>query len=157
MKHLLVFFFIFANSLNNTYAQQPLDIVQKFGIAMQKWCDTDEIEYQQQAKKLASGKYKCIVDDKITQDAVTNDQSQLMTNGTQEIMSYLNIFQDAIMRGQKYEMSNIKQRTDFVAPSAFKDEEPPCFVSANLTLTGNLVYNITDMFYASDNRSKTAN
>lgn len=137
-------FFISANSIN---AQQPVDIVQKFGIAMQKWCDTDEIEYHQQAKKLASGNYKCIVDDKITQDAVINDQSQLMTNGTQEIVAYLNIFQDAIMRGQKYEMSNIRQRNDFVAPTAFKDEDPPSFVSANLTLTGNLVYNITDMFY----------
>lgn len=131
----------------NAIAQQPVNIVEKFGIALQKWCNTDEIEYHLQAKNLASGEVKCLVDDKITQDAVANDQSKLLTNGTQEIASYLNIFQDAIMQGQKYEMSNVKARTDFVAPTVFKNEIPPSYVSADITLNGKLSYNITDIFY----------
>ena len=122
---------------SNAQAQQPVEVVKKFGTAMQQWCNTDEIEYHEQAMKLASGKIKCLVDDKITQDAVANDQSQLLTNGTQEIISYLNIFQDAIMQGQKYEMSNVKARPDFVEPTAFKNETPPNFVSADLALSGN--------------------
>lgn len=119
---------------------------------MQQWCNTDEIEYHEQAMKLASGKIKCLVDDKITQDAVANDQSQLLTNGTQEIISYLNIFQDAIMQGQKYEMSNVKARPDFVEPTAFKNETPPNFVSADLALSGKLVYNLTDIFYVREGK-----
>lgn len=102
-------------------AQQPVDVVQKFGTAMQQWCNTDEIQYYEQAMKLASGKMKCLVDDKITQDAVANDQSQLLTNGTQEIQSYMYLFRDAIPHGQKYDMSNVKARTDFVEPTAFKE------------------------------------
>lgn len=135
-----------------TQAQQPVDVVQKFGAAMQQWCNTDEIEYHEQAMKLASGKIKCLVDDKITQDAVANDQSQLLTNGTQEIISYLNIFQDAIMQGQKYDMSNVKARPDFVEPTAFKNETPPNFVSADLSLSGKLVYNVTDIFYVREGK-----
>lgn len=136
----------------NAEAQQPVSIVQKFGTAMQQWCSTDDIEYHEQIMKLASGKIKCLVDDKVTQDAVANDQSQLLTNGTQEIISYLNIFQDAIMQGQKYEMTNVKARPDFVEPTAFKNETPPSFVSAELALSGKLVYNITDIFYVRDGR-----
>ena len=137
---------------SNTQAQRPVDVVQKFGTAMQQWCNTDEIEYHEQAMKLASGKIKCLVDDKITQDAVANDQSQLLTNGTQEIISYLNIFQDAIMQGQKYDMSNVKARPDFVEPTAFKNETPPSFVSADLALSGKLVYNVTDIFYVREGK-----
>lgn len=140
---------IFAISIK---AQQPVSVVQKFGHAMQQWCSTDEIEYHEQAINFAKGKIKCLVDDKITQDAVANDQSKLLTNGTQEIVSYMNIFQDAIMQGQKYEMSNIKERSDFVEPTAFKNENPPSFVSADLTLSGKLVYNITDIFYVRDGK-----
>ena len=137
---------------SNAQAQQPVEVVKKFGTAMQQWCNTDEIEYHEQAMKLASGKIKCLVDDKITQDAVANDQSQLLTNGTQEIISYLNIFQDAIMQGQKYEMSNVKARPDFVEPTAFKNETPPNFVSADLALSGKLVYNLTDIFYVREGK-----
>lgn len=137
---------------SNAQAQQPVDVVQKFGTAMQQWCNTDEIEYHEQAMKLASGKIKCLVDDKITQDAVANDQSQLLTNGTQEIVSYLNIFQDAIMQGQKYDMSNVKARPDFVEPTAFKNDTPPSFVSADLALSGKLVYDVTDIFYVRDGK-----
>ncbi len=136
----------------NTLAQQPVEVVKKFGTAMQQWCNTDEIEYHEQAMKLASGKIKCLVDDKITQDAVANDQSQLLTNGTQEMVSYLNIFQDAIMQGQKYDMSNVKARPDFVEPTAFKNETPPSFVSADLALSGKLVYNVTDIFYVREGK-----
>lgn len=136
----------------NSGAQEPVAIVQKFGTAMQQWCKTDEIEYHEQAMKLASGKIKCLVDDKVTQDAVANDQSQLLSNGTQEIMSYLNIFQAAIMHGQKYEMSNVKARPDFVEPTPFKNEISPSFVSAELALSGTLVYNITDIFYVRDGK-----
>ncbi len=144
--------YIFALSLigliaSNAQAQQPVDIVQKFGIAMRQWCNTDEIEYREQAMKLASVKMKCLVDDKIIQDAVANDQSQLLTNGTQEIHSYMCLFRDAIPHGQKYDMSNVKVRPDFVEPTAFKDETPPCFVSADLALSGQLMYNVTDIFY----------
>ena len=138
--------------VSNTKAQQPVEVVKKFGTAMQQWCNTDEIEYHEQAMKLASGKIKCLVDDKITQDAVANDQSQLLTNGTQEIVSYLNIFQDAIIQGQKYEMSNVKARPDFVEPTAFKKDAPPSFVSADLALSGKLVYNVTDIFYVREGK-----
>ncbi|MBQ6209448.1 MAG: WG repeat-containing protein [Prevotella sp.] len=137
---------------SNAQAQQPVDVVQKFGTAMHQWCNTDEIEYHEQAMKLASGKIKCLVNDKITQDAVANDQSQLLTNGTQEIVSYLNIFQDAIMQGQKYDMSNVKARPDFVEPTAFKNDTPPSFVSADLALSGKLVYNVTDIFYVREGK-----
>lgn len=133
-------------------AQQPVDVVQKFGTAMQQWCNTDEIQYYEQAMKLASGKMKCLVDDKITQDAVANDQSQLLTNGTQEIQSYMYLFRDAIPHGQKYDMSNVKARTDFVEPTAFKNETPPSFVSADLALSGKLVYNVTDIFYVREGK-----
>lgn len=133
-------------------AQQPVAVVQKFGTAMQQWCNTDEIQYYEQAMKLASGKMKCLVDDKITQDAVANDQSQLLTNGTQEIQSYMYLFRDAIPHGQKYDMSNVKARPDFVEPTAFKNEIPPSFVSADLALSGKLVYDVTDIFYVRDGK-----
>lgn len=152
MKKILFVSVIWAVFVLYANAQQPINVVQKFGAAMQQWCSTDDIKFHEQAMKLASGKIKCLVDDKVTQDAVANDQSQLLTNGTQEIVSYLNIFQDAIMQGQKYEMSNVKARPDFVEPTAFKNENPPSFVSADLFLSGKLVYDITDIFYVRDGR-----
>jgi len=152
MKKSIIISVLFGLIATNTIAQPPVEVVKEFGAAMQQWCNTDEIEYHEQAMKLASGKIKCLVDDKITQDAVANDQSQLLTNGTQEIVSYLNIFQDAIMQGQKYNMSNVKARLDFVEPTAFKNETPPSFVSADLALSGKLVYNVTDIFYVREGK-----
>lgn len=134
------------------FAQSPVSTVQKFGTAMSNWCRTDDIMYHEQAKKLASGKMKCIVDDKITQDAVEKDESRLLTNGTQELMSYLNIFQTAILNGQKYEMLNVQDRPDFVEPTAFKNETPPSFVSADLLLNGQLNFNVTDIFYVREGK-----
>lgn len=152
MKKTTLISVLFGLITANIMAQQPTEVVKKFGTAMQQWCNTDEIEYHEQALKLASGKIKCLVDDRVTQDAVANDPSQLLTNGTQEMMSYLNIFQNAIIQGQKYEMSNIRVRTDFTEPTAFKNETPPSFVSADLALSGKLVYNITDIFYIRDGK-----
>lgn len=152
MKKILLISILSAMFLCYSYAQKSVDVVQKFGTAMKQWCITDDIEFHEKALKIASGKIKCLVDDKITQDAVLNDQSQLLTNGTQEIISYLNIFQDAIMQGQKYEMSNIKPRPDFVEPTAFKNEKLPDYVSADLNLSGKLFYNTTDIFFVRDGK-----
>lgn len=150
-KTILISIFMIVFALK-AEAQQSVSVVKDFGSAMQRWCNTDEIEYREQVLKLASGKVKCLVDDKVTQDAVANDPSQLLTNGTQEMMSYLNIFQDAIIQGQKFEMSNVKARPDLTEPTAFKNEVPPNFVSADMTLSGKLVYNITDIFYVRDGK-----
>lgn len=133
-------------------AQQPVGVVEKFGFAMQQWCNTDDIEYHEKIVALTKGEVNCRVDDKISQDAVKNDPSGYLSEGTQMIESYLNIFQKAIMQGQKYEMSNILLRPDFVEPTAFKNETPPSFVSADLALSGKLVYNVTDIFYVRDGK-----
>ena len=152
MKTRFFFAYLLIASSYNLFAQLPLNTVRKFGSAMKEWCRTDDISYHEQAKELATGKMKCIVDDKIAQDAVEKDESKLLTKGTQEIMSYLNIFQNAILDGQKYEMLNVKDRPDFVEPSAFKNEEPPNFVSADLLLSGSLNYNVTDIFYVREGK-----
>lgn len=136
-------------------AQQSVGVVRKFGDIMQKWCNTDEIEYRDQITKLApetgtGGNTKCLVDDRITQEYVKNDTTGLRSKGTQEILTYLNIFQKAIMEGQKFEMSNVRLRPDFVEPTVLKNDFLPEFVSADLALSGNLCYNITDIFYVRD-------
>lgn len=133
-------------------AQEPTSIVKEFGSVMKAWCKSDDVTYRNKAKALATGEIKCLVDDKITQDAVRNDPNQLLTNGTQEIDTYLNIMDRAITEGQDYDMGNVQSHSDFIAPTAFKNEVPPNFVSASILLRGQLAYDITDMFFVRDGK-----
>ena len=149
---MLVLSLILGFEVTVIFAQQNTDVVLRFGNTMQQWCNTDEIEFLEQIEKMVVGKKKCLVDDKITQDAIATDSTQLLSNGTLEMSTYLNLFAIPIAQGLDYEMTNVKARPDFVEPTAFKDEMPPGFVSADLALKGSMVYNITDLFYVRDGK-----
>src|SRR5574344_1746758 len=128
------------------YAQSPIDVVYRFGSLMQGWCNSDNTSFRDQLMKLTSGKISCRVDDQISRDAIEKDPHSLLSSGTLQMESYLNIFQDAISAKQKFNMTNIQAQSDFVLPTAFKEDVPPKFVSANLLLNGSLEYNINDLF-----------
>lgn len=130
-------------------SQDIVTVVENFGTSLQQWCKTNDVQYRAKASKISKGKMKCLVDDQITQEAVEKDTTQLLTSGTLEMDTYLNLLQKAIDKGpQSFTISNIKARPNYVEPTAFKkNDELPKFVSADLELKGALNFNVTDLYY----------
>lgn len=144
-----IFTIIFALLLYGagSYAQNPVQVVRNFGDALSEWCKTDEINIRIEKLDAANGKISCRVEDEVSKLLVEKEPELLQSNF--DLSVYLDGFQKGISSssGQKFQMSNIQVRPDFVEPTAFSKDVSPEFVSADLALKGYLNCNTTDLYY----------
>lgn len=148
MKKLLVIVFALLLYGIGLKAQDSEQVVKGFGDAMQEWCNTDDIRFRfEKLDKITGGETSCRIEDEVSRLMFEYKKGLLKSNFDASV--YLDQIRDAITssKGQKFQMTNITLQQNFVAPTAFKDEKPPTFVSADLMLKGYYNCNTTDLFY----------
>lgn len=137
---------IFSFIIISAFGKTPEETVSEFGNLLSTWCETGKISYREQIEELCSGTKKCRVEDKMHADY--QNAKGLSGYDTFVLDNFLNMFQDVIKSGQTYKISNVKLETQDKMPEG----EVLSFISANVSVSGSLNYEVSDLFLVRDDK-----
>lgn len=151
---LITTFTMWILSFHITAQNNPTRMVREFGDYMSAWSSTQDDSYMEKIEELTMGELGCRVNDGIMKIIVAQDTTGLLTEGTNEIDTYLIKLASRIERGLKYSHSTPEWEKNYHEPTAYNDkkDKPVTFVKMGIKSKGSIDYDGVGLFFVRNNQ-----
>ena len=148
MKNLSYFILSLLYFTNASMASDmtPKEVVEAFGVCLNRWCETGKIAYRDDIEYLCSGTKKCRVEDKIHTDYQL--ARGLRDYETFVLDSYLNMFQTEIKNGLRYRIYDIEE----CVQDEMSEGQKLTFLTATIDISGPVNRQVKDLFLVRDDK-----
>ena len=145
LKYFILSLLYFTNA-SMASTMTPKEVVEAFGVCLNRWCETGKIAYRDDIEFLCSGTKKCRVEDKIHTDYQL--AKGLRDYETFVLDSYLNMFQTEIKNGLRYRISDIEE----CLQDEMSEGQKLTFLTATIDVSGPINRQVKDLFLVRDDK-----